>query len=492
MLISPDLGDLTFLDFAAAPKFVELGRSRRARAGRGSSPRYALPPEPTPRTRQRVSSCRRTATRRRSTSSRRGHRARPIPRARRRSSIRSSGKPFDSRQVDADLARLYGSGDFERIDLPADRREGPARARRSTSARSRGARTSCASASTVDRPAGRELLQPDGRPHERWINSLGAQWMQRDRVRAACAATRPSSTSRSSVGSTVFGSAYGAAQREPHYIFDGDRRVARIRHADRARGRRPRRVTLGDCGRDPRRAAVQRTTAPTARSPSAISVVGIAGTRPACRCSRATTGSTIRSSRATAFACNAEAVLGDPQACGGDTRRDARQRRVPAGAAALRQRRAASRRTLRRDAASDDADDRHQGFDLGGFLNLSGLRTDQLTGNYLGFARAVYYHRIGHAAAASAAASTSGGSLEAGNVWTDAQRRRFGDNLCKAGSVFLAADTYLGPFYFAYGRASAAASRAATFSLAGPDSASSATPTGSRAAARPSGIRARR
>ena len=32
------------------------------------------------------------------------------------------------------------------------------------------------------------------------------------------------------------------------------------------------------------------------------------------------------------------------------------------------------------------------------------------------------------------------------------QRRLLGD-MFKAGSAFLAADTYLGPFYFAYGRA---------------------------------------
>ena len=46
-----------------------------------------------------------------------------------------------------------------------------------------------------------------------------------------------------------------------------------------------------------------------------------------------------------------------------------------------------------------------------------------------------------------------GGSLEAGNVWNTRQDVSFGDTF-KAASLFLAADTYIGPFYFAYGRTS--------------------------------------
>src|SRR6185436_13699118 len=83
-------------------------------------------------------------------------------------------------------------------------------------------------------------------------------------------------------------------------------------------------------------------------------------------------------------------------------------------------------------------------FNLGGFLQLSGLRTEQLSGDYLAFARAVYYHQIGNMPLLGRGIYV-GGSLEAGNVW--AQR---GDvsatGLYSAGSVFVAADTWLGPF----------------------------------------------
>jgi len=89
---------------------------------------------------------------------------------------------------------------------------------------------------------------------------------------------------------------------------------------------------------------------------------------------------------------------------------------------------------------------------LGGFLNLSGLRTDQLDGQYMALGRVVYYHQLGVLPVIGRGIFV-GGSIETGNVW---QQR--GDvsasGLITAGSVFLAADTWVGPFYFAYGRAS--------------------------------------
>ena len=51
---------------------------------------------------------------------------------------------------------------------------------------------------------------------------------------------------------------------------------------------------------------------------------------------------------------------------------------------------------------------------------------------------------------AIAAAWYLGGSLEYGNVWPSRSDVSAGDTY-KAASVFLAADTYVGPFYFAYG-----------------------------------------
>ncbi len=95
-------------------------------------------------------------------------------------------------------------------------------------------------------------------------------------------------------------------------------------------------------------------------------------------------------------------------------------------------------------------------FLLGGFLNLSGLRNQQLAGSYVGFGRIVYYHQLA-AVPWLGGGVFAGGSLEAGNAWQQRSAVSSGD-LVKAGSAFLAADTFFGPFYFAYGRASGGAS----------------------------------
>ena len=88
-------------------------------------------------------------------------------------------------------------------------------------------------------------------------------------------------------------------------------------------------------------------------------------------------------------------------------------------------------------------------FRLGGFLEISGLRTEELEGSYLGRARAVYLHRMGPLPVLGRTYYL-GGSLEVGNVWQERSAISFGDTY-KAGSLFFAADTPFGPFYAAWG-----------------------------------------
>jgi NTE family protein len=87
-------------------------------------------------------------------------------------------------------------------------------------------------------------------------------------------------------------------------------------------------------------------------------------------------------------------------------------------------------------------------FSFGGFLRLSGYRTGQFYGESLAFGRLVYYRKLTKAvltegvyAGASFEAGRIGGPLVPGSP-TDAQT---------CGSVFLAADTPLGPMYLGYG-----------------------------------------
>jgi len=84
---------------------------------------------------------------------------------------------------------------------------------------------------------------------------------------------------------------------------------------------------------------------------------------------------------------------------------------------------------------------------LGGFLRLSGLAQDELTGQQTGLARLVYLRRINDLQRLKAYA---GASLELGNAWKDS-----GDifhNSIVAGSAFIGTDTPVGPVYLGYGR----------------------------------------
>jgi len=88
---------------------------------------------------------------------------------------------------------------------------------------------------------------------------------------------------------------------------------------------------------------------------------------------------------------------------------------------------------------------------LGGFLRLSGLQENQLSGQYAGLISLGYYRRITDIQFLQTYVGTS---LEVGNVWQDSKNASFG-NTITAGSVFLGVDTPIGPLYLAYGRAEA-------------------------------------
>jgi NTE family protein len=68
-----------------------------------------------------------------------------------------------------------------------------------------------------------------------------------------------------------------------------------------------------------------------------------------------------------------------------------------------------------------------------------------VAGNYLMFGRVTYYQRLPWQLGATRALF-AGGSLELGNAWLERRDMGFG-NLRSGGSLFLGADTGLGPLY---------------------------------------------
>ena len=100
-----------------------------------------------------------------------------------------------------------------------------------------------------------------------------------------------------------------------------------------------------------------------------------------------------------------------------------------------------------------DGDGRTLGdFRLGGFLNLSGLEPEELIGRHKLLGRAVLYHRLTNKVPIADVPLYIGGSLELGNTWVALDDIGF-DSLRPAGSLFVAADTPLGPFIIAGGLA---------------------------------------
>ncbi len=84
-------------------------------------------------------------------------------------------------------------------------------------------------------------------------------------------------------------------------------------------------------------------------------------------------------------------------------------------------------------------------YSLGGFQQLSGYQPGQINGNYLAFGRLTYYKRRENAPV-FARGLFFGASLEAGNAWNARGDAKLND-LRSGSSVFLGADTGLGPVY---------------------------------------------
>jgi NTE family protein len=90
----------------------------------------------------------------------------------------------------------------------------------------------------------------------------------------------------------------------------------------------------------------------------------------------------------------------------------------------------------------------------GGLFNLSGYQTDELSGRHTAVGRAIYFRsfRSNPLRGFLDATMYFGGSLEIGNAWQDSGDVSF-SNTITAGSLFLGADTFIGPVYLAGGLA---------------------------------------
>ena len=88
------------------------------------------------------------------------------------------------------------------------------------------------------------------------------------------------------------------------------------------------------------------------------------------------------------------------------------------------------------------------GFGLGGFLNLSGTTLGAISGSHVAGASLLAYYRMGDLPRGYGRGWYAGASIEAGNAWTG----KFDlTDVRKAASIFLGLDTVVGPLYFGAG-----------------------------------------
>ncbi len=99
----------------------------------------------------------------------------------------------------------------------------------------------------------------------------------------------------------------------------------------------------------------------------------------------------------------------------------------------------------------NDSTDVRTRFSLGGFLNLSGIAPDSISGNDFAIARLLYYRKIGSGGEGFLnVPAYVGVSYEAGNVWESRSDASF-SGARQNGSLFLGLDTLIGPVYLGAG-----------------------------------------
>ncbi len=445
VLIAPDLGDLTFLDFQKADQLIALGE-KAARAEAGKLARYSLGES------QYASYL---AARHRNLANASTGPVQFIdvtgtkvvnPATIRDALANTEGKPFDAAALSRDLETLYGTGDFDRISYRLVDREGRTGLQLDVSENALGPTYLRLGLNFSSDLQGDATLNLIGGVKRTWLNSWGAQF-EANAVLGTERSIGVELYQPLGPASPLFVSAYGKAKRSPQDLFLDSQRIATYSLLYEPVGVDAG-LSLGNFGEV---RAGYRYARYRADLEIGLPIFG-----------------TVRSHEQGLAVLARYDRLDDPwfPTTGASAMVDAfagRQTSDGATADVQRVRAEAQLPVAITNKATLSLAGRFawnsqydlaltEGYQLGGFLDLSGLRNDQLTGRYLGFGRLVYTQRVGSLSLIGRGVY-AGASFEAGNAWSDRRDVSFG-NLIYAGSLFLGLDTYIGPLYFAYGRAS--------------------------------------
>ena len=357
-----------------------------------------------------------------------------------------AGRPLDAGTVDADLRRLYGSGDFERVGYSILEERGRRVLAVDAVEKSWGPdylRLGLAFGSDF---AGDAFFSAAASYRRTWINTLGGEW----RIDAELGNASRIFTELYQplfVNRALFVAPRLEAQRRMQDVYSGTQRVARFDVRSRLAGL--------DVGSEFGRFAEVRLGAVTG-SVAAREETGPPELEPAPGRVRqgAWTGRLVFDQLDSVnfprkgFAGHVSVYDATP-----DLGSDARYTRWDLdGIGAFSWGRHTVQLAARGGAPSGGHDlPPYDQFVWGGFLQQSGFPHGSLTNQRFAFGRALYYYRLQRQKIFEGA--YAGLSLEAGHYGAPLSPTGFSGDL-KSAAVFVAIDTPIGPFYLGYGRAS--------------------------------------
>lgn len=356
-----------------------------------------------------------------------------------------AGEPVDQAVLDADMRRIYGMGYFEHVNYRYVEESGKRVLVVDAVEKSGGSDALRFGLGLSSDFRGDSFFNLIGSYRKYWLNSLGGEWrtdMQIGRVNSFLTELyQPVTTS-----GTLFVAPYGSLQRRPVALFQRDNRVASYDLATRQVG--------FDVGSELRelgevRFGVMRgtlrqdlDTGPAIFSPG-VSDVAQGGFRARLNLDRVDSVHFPRNGwRGVVNVFSSASGIGaDENYTKWDTEWNGAysfgEHTINAGIKAG-------------GKGGSNPLPRYDMFQWGGFLQQSGYRTGQFYGERLTYGRVMYYQRIMKGTFLEGA--YGGVSLEAGKVGSPLVTGNQ-DGWLQSTSIFVAADSPLGPTYLAYGRA---------------------------------------
>jgi NTE family protein len=439
VLITPDMGDISSGSFERTPEAIDIGEAA-ARAMSVSLKRYSLPPDEYEALRRRQLSEQHslgTVNEIRFTGLQRTN-----PEVL-RSLVRSApGKPLSEDEIGADLRRIYGRGDFESVDYrivqEADRRVLEIEPRE----KSWGPDYLRFGLGLLTDFRGDSVINGLVSFRKSWLNRLGGEWLTELHIGTDSGLSTEFYQPVDERG-RWFVAPYAGIGQSNRNIYVGDERVAKY-IANEGRAGLDVGASLGVWG-EARVGVLWRHVTAKVDIGSPL-LPNISEDSSGARASLFVDQFDHPWFPRRGYFVNASLYVAD-QALGSD--RDYKKAQAEVGRAASWGSHAftatvAGGTNLGTDMAPYDT------FTLGGPLHLSGYRIDQFSGQRMAFGRLLYFNHAVKLPRILGSGVYAGGSLEAGQVKEQLNGAPDTGTLLSA-SVFLAADSFLGPAYLGFG-----------------------------------------